>query len=194
MVSKSIVFLDRDGTINRNYEDGPVYDANRFHLLPGAAAGIRLLNDLRVPVIVVTNQGGINHKDRDFGWEEYRQIERLMHNELAKQAGAHVDAVYVCHHADYEKCDCRKPAIGLFNQAAKAYRFERSRSYMVGDGEADIVAGKAMGLKTILVESGWEQGVRQRAAAKGIVSDKVVPNLLEAARSICRELAGERNE
>ena len=189
----SVVFLDRDGTINRNYEDGPVYDAERFELLPGAADGIRMLNDLGVTVIVVTNQGGINHKDRDFGWSEYRRIERLMHERLAREAGARVDAVYVCHHADYEGCACRKPATGLFQQAAKDYLVDTSRSYMVGDSEVDIVAGKAVGLTTVLVESGWKKGVREQVAGKGIVPDSVVPNLLEAATYICSQLAGKKH-
>ncbi len=191
--TSSVVFLDRDGTINRNYEDGPIYNAEKFELLPGAAEGIRLLNDLGVTVIVVTNQGGINHKDRDFAWDEYRRIERLMYERLSREAGARVDAVYVCHHADYEGCACRKPAIGLFQQASKDYHVDPSGSYMVGDSEVDIVAGKAVGLTTMLVESGWKKGVREQAAGKGIVPDRVVPNLLEAATYICSQLAGQKH-
>ena len=186
---QAIVFLDRDGTINENYEDGPVYRAERFKLLDGAARGIRLLNDLGVKVIVVTNQGGINHTGRDFDWAEYRRIERFMHEGLQRDAGARLDDVFVCHHADYENCPCRKPGTGLFRQAKGKYDFDPRQSYMVGDSEEDIIAGRAARLRTILVESGWQQGVRERAAAKGIIPDKVTADLLQASIHICSELS-----
>lgn len=189
---QSVVFLDRDGTINRNYEDGPVYQLARFELLPGAARGIRLLNDLGVKVLVVTNQGGINHTERDFGWEEYRRIESKMHADLKAECGAFVDDLLLCHHADYEKCACRKPRTGLFERAARRHSFDPARSFMVGDDEADLEAGHAVGVRTVLVESGWKKGVAETAAGRGIAPEKVVPDLLEAARYIVAELREPR--
>ena len=188
MIRSSVVFLDRDGTINRNFEDGPVYDAKKFELLPRAAEAIRLLNELGVRVVVVTNQGGITHPNRAFGWEKYFHIERLLHEGLARDAGAHVDAVLVCPHADYAQCGCRKPETGLFKRAAITMPFDPSSSYMVGDSEVDIIAGQTVGLNTVLVESGWKRDVRETLAEKGIVADMVVTDLLAAAKYIYHQL------
>jgi D-glycero-D-manno-heptose 1,7-bisphosphate phosphatase len=191
---EGVVFLDRDGTINKNYEDGPVYRLARFQLLPGAARGIRLLNDLGVKVLVVTNQGGINHTERDFGWEEYRRIEKRMHEALKSECDAHVDDVFLCHHADYEECGCRKPRTGLLERAASLYPFEPASSFLVGDDEVDLEAGHAMGLRTILVESGWKKDVRGAAAARGIAPEKVTADLLEAAWYIRSKLQPQNHE
>ena len=186
--NRTVVFLDRDGTINKNYEEGPVYKLGLFELLPGTAQAIRNLNDAELKVLVATNQGGIQHKDRDFSWDEYRRIEDAMHTMLKAEADAAVDDVFVCHHADYESCACRKPETGLFDQAHKKYPFEPSESYIVGDSTADIIAGKRFGLKTILVTSGWKKDVAEKLDAAGQSPDLVVPDLSKASAHIIEQL------
>lgn len=176
-----IVLLDRDGTINRNYQDGPVYKIELFELLPGAAQAVKILNEIGLRAVIVTNQGGINHTGKDFDWEKYREIEKLMHQKLHDEAGAYVDYVFVCHHADYENCNCRKPAIGLLKKAQDKYRFDPEKSYIIGDSRADIVAGNNFGLKTVLVESGWDKTVLKKLEIEGIHVDHVFPDLLAAA-------------
>jgi len=181
---RTAVFLDRDGTINRNYSEGPVYQASLFQLLPRSAEAIRMLNDANLRVYIVTNQGGISHKDRDFTWEEYYRIEKLMRDCLAAEAGAHIDDVFICHHADYEECSCRKPEVGLLKQAQEKYGFSPSESYIVGDSSADIIAGSRFGLNTILVESGWRTGVAGELRDRGVEPGVVLKDLWEAARYI----------
>jgi D-glycero-D-manno-heptose 1,7-bisphosphate phosphatase len=176
-----IVFLDRDGTINRNYEEGPVYKEELFELLPRAAQAIRLFNDLEIPTIVITNQGGINHKNRDFSWKTYRKIEEMMHAALAKDADAHVDDVYLCHHADYEECNCRKPETGLFDMVKEKYDFAPQESYIIGDSRADILAGKKLGITTILVKSGWDQTVAEKLIAQNQAPDHIFKDIYDAA-------------
>ncbi len=72
------------------------------------------------------------------------------------KTGAYVDAIYICpHHPDkgfkgerleYKHgCNCRKPAPGLLLQAAKDFNIDLSQSFMIGDSESDIEAGKAIG-------------------------------------------------
>lgn len=184
----TVVFLDRDGTINKNYEEGPVYKLELFELLPGAAQAIRDLNNADLHVFVVTNQGGIQHKDRDFNWDEYHRIEERMNAMLQAEAGAAVDDVFVCHHADYEGCTCRKPETGLFDQAQKKYPFEPSESYMVGDSSADIIAGKRFGLNTILVTSGWKKDVAEKLGESGQSPDLIVSGLADASAYIIEQL------
>ena len=186
-MSGPAVFLDRDGTINRNFADGPVYQIERFELLPGAANAIRRLNDAELPVYVITNQGGINHDQRDFDWDRYRAIEQKMHDLLQSEAEAKVDAVYLCPHADYEDCDCRKPKTGMLVQAFGERPFEPARSFFVGDSTADVIAGQDFGLRTVLVTGGWKDGVAGQLEEVGRPSEQIFPGLPEAAEWILSE-------
>jgi len=182
--SKTIVFLDRDGTINENFSDAPVYEVERFRLLPDAARAIRILNDLGLKVVVATNQGGIQHGEIDFDWETYRVIEEKMHEQLREEADARVDRVLVSPNASYENSPLRKPGTGLFEQAAAEYDFDPAASYMIGDRETDILAGNRFGLQTILVESGWEKDVLKKCVSQDGRPDFVVRDLLEAVEHI----------
>ena len=175
------IFLDRDGTINRNYPEGPIYKVELFELLPRSAQAIRILNDMDLPLYVVTNQGGINHRDHDFGWHEYYRIEKKMYDYLFLEAGAHVDDVFICHHAEYEKCACRKPQIGLLQQAQEKYGFIPENSFMVGDSVADVLAGCCAGVRTILVRSGWQNVVEEELRVQNCLPNFVVEDLYEAA-------------
>lgn len=147
------VFLDRDGTINKM--NGFVTRPEDFGLLPGAAEAIRKINKSGYLAIVVTNQPVIARGECTF--EELQEIHGKMEAELGKH-GAFVDAVYFCpHHTDrgfqgecpeYKcDCDCRKPKPGLLFQAAEDFNIDLSQSYMVGDSESDVMAGKNAGCK-----------------------------------------------
>jgi histidinol-phosphate phosphatase family protein len=134
------VFIDRDGTIARDvpYCSRP----EDFELLPGAAEGIRTLNQHGFKVIVVTNQSGIA---RGYFTEEMlTQIHQKMLRELAKH-GAHIDAIYYCPHHPDDGCDCRKPRPKLVLQAAEELNIDLSQSYIIGDSEMDIELAKQAG-------------------------------------------------
>ena len=183
-----IILLDRDGTLNKNYEIEPVYRIELFELLPGAAKAVKMFNDLGLRVAVVTNQGGINHTGRNFDWDTYNTIETLMFEKLREEASSFVDDVFVCHHASYENCECRKPAVGLLRKAQDKYRFVPEKSYIIGDSRADIIAGRNFGMKTILVESGWDKTVVQKLEAEGIRPDHVFADLPESAEFIMEQI------
>jgi len=165
------VFLDRDGTITRdvNY----CSRVEDMQLLPTAAEAIKLFNESDLKVLVVTNQSGIARGY--FTKETLIQIHKKMENELAKY-GAHVDAIYYCPHHPDEGCICRKPKTALFYRAAMELDIDFSRSFVIGDTQMDIEAGKALGCQTALVTTG-SQG------SNGIngLSDYTSDNLLEAA-------------
>lgn len=190
------VFLDRDGVINRmvyDAEHGTVDSPARpdqLELLPGVAAAIRMLNDLRVPVVVVSNQPGIaKGKMTD---ALLRAITEKMHAELAA-ANARLDGVYYClHHPDavlpeYRLlCDCRKPKPGLLQRAANELGISLSDSWMIGDGLVDVQAGKAAGCVTI-----WLGALKcdfcQIAREKDAMPDLAAADLSEAAQLIARD-------
>ena len=81
-----------------------------------------------------------------------RGIGRAICVELAKQ-GAHVDAIYYCpHHSMVETCLCRKPQPLMIEKALARFGIDPASSWMIGDAERDVEAGKAAGLRTILIE------------------------------------------
>jgi D-glycero-D-manno-heptose 1,7-bisphosphate phosphatase len=144
-------FLDRDGTLNVKVPEGQyITDADRLHLIPGAADAVRRLNDAGVFVVLVTNQRGIARGL--LSENAHAQVMRRLTERLAA-SGAHLDAVYVCPHDD-ECCDCRKPAPGLFLRAADEHpEIELWRAVTVGDSESDVMAGARAGTTTIRISA-----------------------------------------
>jgi D,D-heptose 1,7-bisphosphate phosphatase len=150
-----------------------------FELLPTVPQAIRLLNENGFKVVVVTNQSGIARGY--FTEETLEQIHQKMKDELAEHH-AWVDAIYYCPHHPDDGCECRKPRTALFLKAAKELDIDLSRSYMVGDMQMDIDAGKALGCQTILVsndpQSPDHAADNLLAAAERIVGDLSVTNTI----------------
>lgn len=153
------IFLDRDGTIN-NYV-GFLTQHEDFQLIPGAAEAIRSINKSGYLAIVVSNQPVIARGECTF--DELQTIHAKMQTLLGKE-GAFVDAIYYCPHhpdkgfegerAEYKyDCDCRKPKPGLLLRAAKEWNIDLSESFMIGDSQRDIEAGKIAGCKqSVIIE------------------------------------------
>lgn len=160
MKLRPAVFLDRDGTVNEQM--GYINHISRFHLLPRVAEAIRLLNDQRIPVVIVSNQSGLARGY--FPEALLEEVHGKMKNLLA-EAGAHVDGIYVCPHhpeAVVEKyrtvCDCRKPKTGLLTRAAQELSLDLARSYVVGDRWSDLKAAARCRATGILVLTGYGRG------------------------------------
>ena len=160
------IFLDRDGTINKY--NGFVRSTDEFELLPGVAEAIRLINASGYLAIVATNQPVIARGE--VSYSQLDQIHCKMETLLGAE-GAYLDGLYFCpHHPDKGyagevvelkfDCDCRKPKPGLLLSAAEDYNIDLEASWMIGDGENDIKAGKAAGCKTglIMASAGTEYG------------------------------------
>jgi len=178
--SRRIVLLDRDGTIvvEKTYLTEP----DGLELLPNAAAGIRRLNELGLPVAVVTNQAAVGRGL--LTRERLETIHARMLLVLANE-GARLDGIFFCPHVPEDTCRCRKPATGLLEEAAKELDGNLARSFLVGDKASDIGAGRAAGCRTLLVKTGY--GAAQIYPA-GEGPDAVVDDLLAASVAIGREL------
>jgi D-glycero-D-manno-heptose 1,7-bisphosphate phosphatase len=158
-----------------------LHKAEQLRLLPGAGLAIRKLNQLGLKVVVATNQSGVAR-----GYlteEELDRIHQLLREMLAEN-GAHLDAIYYCPEMPNSGSACRKPEIGMMEQAAKDLDIDLERSYMVGDMAIDMEMGRRAGTKTILVLTGYGE----KARAKGIQADFVARDLAEAAQWIERDL------
>ncbi len=160
------IFLDRDGTINKHI--GFLRDLEEFELLPEVAEAIKLINNSGYLAIVITNQPVIARGEITV--EQLNAIHDKMETLLGYE-GAYLDGLYYCpHHPDKGftgevpelkiECCCRKPKPGLFFRAAADYNINLEQSWMIGDSENDIKAGKAAGCKTALIgEGGYGQDI-----------------------------------
>jgi D-glycero-D-manno-heptose 1,7-bisphosphate phosphatase len=193
MSNAPAVFLDRDGVINRliYHQDAGIVDspftAAQFQIFPWVPRAVRLLNDLGLPVVIVSNQPGIAKEH--FARELLEEFEKLLNAALAP-GRAHVDATYYClHHPDAivrdlrKNCSCRKPRIGMFTRAARDLNLSLEHSYMVGDGLTDIEAGHRAGCRTIFVGT-WKCEHCQFIHPRGLRPTAVAKDLLQAARLI----------
>lgn len=151
------VFLDRDGTLNKDV--GFLTDIKKLELIPGAAQAVKRINESGYLAIVVTNQPVIARGELDF--PELQKINDKLETLLGEE-GAYLDAIYFCpHHTDrgfagersaYKcDCDCRKPKAGMLLQAARDFNIDLSESYMIGDSQRDIEAGKNAGCKKAIL-------------------------------------------
>ena len=138
-MSKAI-FLDRDGTIN--IEKGYLYRISDFEFLPGAVDALRMLQEAGYLLIIITNQSGIGRGY--YTEEDFMILNEYMKSELLKM-GVKISGVYYCPHlpdAEVERyrkvCTCRKPSLGLFEQAVHDFGIDLSQSYAIGDKERDI--------------------------------------------------------
>lgn len=155
--SQKVIFLDRDGTINKHR--GFITKAEEIELIDGAAEAIARFNAMGYLVIIVTNQPVIARGECTA--ETLRDIHNRLETLLGEK-GAYVDGIYYCpHHPDkgFEgeveemkiKCDCRKPSPGLLFKAQKDFNINMTESFMVGDTLRDVHAGENAGCKAVLL-------------------------------------------
>ena len=172
------IFLDRDGVINKKAPgDGYVTRWQDFELLPDVAEAISQINRAGLAVIVITNQRCIAKGLMTV--DDLEDIHQQMREFLEKR-GARIDAIYYCPHETDPACHCRKPAPGMFERASHDYGIQLTVSWMIGDSDIDIEAGKNAGCKTALL-LGTGAGASVRALNR---ADLVTSSLQEAVRLI----------
>ncbi|ABZ83422.1 d,d-heptose 1,7-bisphosphate phosphatase subfamily, putative [Heliomicrobium modesticaldum Ice1] len=145
-------FLDRDGVIN--YDKGYVHKKEDFNWMQGAIEAIKYLNDIGYYVIVITNQAGVA---RGYYTEEQLNAFHLWINEQLIEQGGHIDKFYYCPHHPTEGigpyriiCDCRKPSSGLIIKAMEEFNIDKKTSFLLGDKDTDIIAGKEAQINSFL--------------------------------------------
>lgn len=180
------VFLDRDGVLVDELDF--LVDPDALRLYPGVGEAVRELNSSGWVVVVVTNQSAVARgllDERRLG-----EIHERLREHLAR-SGARLDAIFHCPHhptagrEPYRRaCDCRKPAPGLLERAARLLGLDLAHSWIVGDSARDLEAGAAVGVRGILVATGKGERERARLVAAGRAPAVFVPNLPAAVRHI----------
>ncbi len=172
-MSKKVVFLDRDGVINK--EVGYLHKIEDFEFIKGVFDACLYFQSLDYQIIIVTNQSGIErgyYSENDFHIVNNWMLEQF------KDQGVDILDVFFCPHGPESNCDCRKPKPGMFNQANDKHDINIKNSWMIGDKEADIQAANAAGIQnTILVKSGHAIDEKNSKA-------KFILNSIEQAKKV----------
>jgi D-glycero-D-manno-heptose 1,7-bisphosphate phosphatase len=150
-------FLDRDGVLNRPVvRDGKPYppaSVADFEIYQEATGAVRKLREMGFRVLVVTNQPDVAR-----GAQTRSEVE-AMHERLREELG--IADFRVCWHDDADECDCRKPKPGLLTRAASEFGISLGDSYMIGDRWRDVDCGHAAGCRTIFIDRGYSERLRQ---------------------------------
>lgn len=180
------VLLDRDGVLN--VDSDLINEVERLEMIPGAVEAVALLTQAGLRCFVITNQPVIA---RGLCTEDtLRQIHAQLQSKIAL-GGGRLEAIYHCpHHPETHhnegvtelrrSCRCRKPSPGLIFRAQREHGFELAGTVMVGDRTTDVRAGRAAGLRTVLI--GAEVKLPHEAA--GVRPDAAFPSLLAFARAL----------
>lgn len=163
--ARPALFIDRDGTLIELVSY--LCDPDKVRLIAPAVEALRQANKLGMPVVIVTNQSGIERGYYD--WADFASVQQAMITAL-NRAGARIDAVYACASHPERNAPCRKPNPGMLLAAAEDNAIDLSASWILGDAASDMQAGKAAGLpQGWLAPGGY--GARDKERAQALACD-----------------------
>jgi D-glycero-D-manno-heptose 1,7-bisphosphate phosphatase len=180
-MKRPAVFLDRDGTLIE--EVNYLSRVEDLRIFPYSAEAIRLLKNLGFLIVVITNQSGIGRGVYD------EAAMGGIHTKIQEDLNGVIDAFYFCPHMPDGGCSCRKPNIGMIEAACRDHSINMEASWMIGDKDIDVEAGRNAGLLTILVLTGY--GLEHQKLLK-MQPDFISRDLLEAAYRIKESTTDER--
>jgi D-glycero-D-manno-heptose 1,7-bisphosphate phosphatase len=143
---RGLVLLDRDGTLIRNVPF--LGDATRVEVLPGVGESLAALQEAGFALAIVTNQQGVG-----IGYlstDQMIAVNQQLFRALAPH-GVRISKIYYCPHTAADECGCRKPKAGLVERALREFGVPSGRAFVVGDSATDAAAGKAAGVRTVLL-------------------------------------------
>jgi D-glycero-D-manno-heptose 1,7-bisphosphate phosphatase len=174
-----VVFLDRDGVINKFPGNGKyVTKLKEFRFVPGALDALRILTKEGYSIFVISNQAGV--AKGVYSREKLEHINRNMLKDI-RATGARIKKTFYCTHFSHAGCECRKPEIGSIRRALESMNKtirSAQKAFFVGDTESDILAGHNAGCTTIFVLSGRED--RRHMRGWEVKPDYIARDLMEA--------------
>jgi D-glycero-D-manno-heptose 1,7-bisphosphate phosphatase len=153
-----LIILDQAGVINHSSETS-IKTPDEWIPIPGSLEAIARLTHSGYRVIIATNQSGIGRGLLDMA--TYNAINDKMHKAV-NHAGGRIDAIFFCPHTNADKCTCRKPATGLFDEIMQRYGINLKNVPAIGDSLKDLQAASAAGAIPILVLTGEGQITRTK--------------------------------
>lgn len=174
---RHVVFLDRDGVINRD-SPGYIKSVEEFEFLPASREALRRLAEHGVTAIIVTNQSALGR-----GWltaEGLAAIHRRLCDGV-RGHGGHIHDILVCPHRPDENCACRKPRPGLILEAQRRHGIDLESAVMIGDSAKDIACALNAGVgANVLVRTGNGRRAEDELRRRGIAPDCIADDLLSA--------------
>ena len=173
---KRALFLDRDGIVDELvfYESSGEWEAPRrvddVRMIEGASGALQRFADAGWLLFFVTNQPNVAKG------KAAREDVEAVHDAVIRKLVVPIARSYLCFHQADDRCECRKPSPYFLNEAAREFDVDLSRSWMVGDQDSDLKAGRAAGCKVALIEHPGSEHKRGE-----IVPDVVVGDLRELA-------------
>ena len=171
------VFLDRDGvlvkSLIKNKKGYAPKNLKDFKVYKESKNSVEILNSLGFKIFVVTNQPDVGKKIIS------KKTLNKMHKILKKKVK--IKKIYTCIHTSEENCSCRKPMAGMLLNAAKVFKINLKKSYMIGDRESDILCGKRAGCKTIFINRNYNEKRPKYQIAS-------VKNIKEATSCIIKDI------
>jgi D-glycero-D-manno-heptose 1,7-bisphosphate phosphatase len=180
-----VVFLDRDGVINR---DSPAYIKSwaEFDFLPGSLVALRRLTVAGFTLIILSNQSAVNRGMLSL--ETLLEVHRRLQAEIAAAGGCITD-IFFCPHRPEEGCACRKPLPGLLRQACSQHGIDPSQTIMIGDSVKDIECAHNAGCKqALLVKTGNGLSAAATLERRGMQVSYVAEDLRDAANWILNRI------
>lgn len=182
ITGRPAVFFDRDGTLTE--EIGYLTDPGRLRLIPGAGKAVARINRENLLAVLITNQSGAA---RGLFSLSSIQIAHQRLKDLLAQDRAWLDGIFICPHYPEGsvpelsiKCQCRKPAPGLYNQALKDLTIDSTRSYAVGDSFRDLEPAAGLNIQTVLVLTGHGEKQLREIKSPRVRPDFIADNIGEA--------------
>ena len=172
-----VIFLDRDGVINFDSGKGTyITSHDKFKFIPGSREAIKMLTDEGYRIIIISNQAGVakglySHQDLD------KITDKLIKG--VEELGGKIHSINYCMHQDEDFCECRKPKPGNIIRASVGLNYNPTETFIIGDSRRDILAGKALRLKTIFVASG-----NTKLQDLDVKPNYIAKNLLNAVEKI----------
>jgi D-glycero-D-manno-heptose 1,7-bisphosphate phosphatase len=180
MAHMKLVILDRDGVINHD-SDQYIKSPEEWKPISGSLEAIARLTQWGWRVVVCTNQSGVGRGL--FVMDTLNAIHDKMVRAVS-QAGGRIDAIFFCPHTNADKCACRKPKPGMFQEIAARYNVDLAGVPAIGDSLRDLQAAQAVGAQPILVLTG--KGQRTHADPALPPGTPVFPDLAAAVASLTK--------
>lgn len=170
------IFIDRDGTLIE--EVNFLHRVEDLRFFDYTDESVKLLKEKGFLVIIATNQSGIARNV--YSENDMHGIHEAIQNQLT----AKIDAFYFCPHLPNAGCSCRKPNLGMIEQACQDFEIDLENSWMIGDKKLDVELGHNAKIKTALVLTGYGEKHLTQLSQK---PDVVAKTLIEAVSEILKD-------
>ena len=141
---KKIAFLDRDGTISKEYSDEEWKNINTPVLLNNTIKGLKIIKDLGYDIIVLTNQNLI--ADGIISYKQYEDYNNKLIS-ILEDNNISILKTYYCPHNDLDNCNCKKPKTGMIDLCLDEYNIDLTNSLYIGDSYSDYNLSKKFNIR-----------------------------------------------